>query len=112
MTIAPRTALRQLIDDQANDVGCWFLAKTAPEAYLQQALRQLHAAGERVLAAEELQDWQPIIRDMCRASALADEMIGPGDYAIRMINLAIITRAFLRTYAESLARAEAQEAQR
>lgn len=36
-----------LVDHQANDEGLWFVAKTAPEAYLQQALRRLHAAIEK-----------------------------------------------------------------
>lgn len=32
--------------EQAEDEGLWFMAKTAPEAYLQAALRRLHAAIE------------------------------------------------------------------
>jgi hypothetical protein len=39
-------ALRELLDDQAADRGLWFDAKTCPEAYLQNALRRLHAAIE------------------------------------------------------------------
>ncbi len=35
-----------VIDEQARDDGLWFLAPTAPEAYLQRALRRLHAAVE------------------------------------------------------------------
>ena len=38
--------LRQLVDRQAEDEGLWFVATTAPEAYLQQELRKLHAAIE------------------------------------------------------------------
>jgi len=38
--------LRQLVDRQAEDEGLWFVAQTAPEAYLQQALRELHALIE------------------------------------------------------------------
>ena len=41
--------LRDLVDDQANDEGLWFLAATAPEAYLQQELRALHALCERLV---------------------------------------------------------------
>ena len=37
---------RAIVDEQANDDGLWFLAETAPEAYLQQALRRLHEAIE------------------------------------------------------------------
>ena len=33
-----------VVDEQAEDEGLWFIAATAPEAYLQQELRRLHAA--------------------------------------------------------------------
>lgn len=39
-------ALRELVDSQAEDEGLWFVARTAPEAYLQQELRKLHALIE------------------------------------------------------------------
>jgi Family of unknown function (DUF6085) len=35
-----------LVNEQAEDEGLWFMAMTAPEAYLQQELRRLHAAVE------------------------------------------------------------------
>ncbi len=35
-----------IVDEQAEDEGLWFHAITAPEAYLQQELRRLHAAIE------------------------------------------------------------------
>ena len=35
-----------LVDEQAADGGIWFVAATAPENYLQQELRRLHAAVE------------------------------------------------------------------
>ena len=38
--------LRQLVAQQAEDEGLWFNAATAPEAYLQQELRRLHAVIE------------------------------------------------------------------
>lgn len=38
--------LRQMVAQQAEDDGLWFRAATAPEAYLQQELRKLHAAVE------------------------------------------------------------------
>ena len=41
----PNTA-QQVVDEQAEDEALWFVAQTAPEAYLQQALRRLHAAVE------------------------------------------------------------------
>lgn len=34
--------MAEVVEEQANDPGLWFVAKTAPEAYLQQALRRLH----------------------------------------------------------------------
>lgn len=39
--------LRKLVGKQAEDEGLWFVAQTAPEAYLQQELRKLHAAIEQ-----------------------------------------------------------------
>ena len=44
---APDTPL-QVVNRQAEDEGLWFIAQTAPEAYLQRALRELHAAIERL----------------------------------------------------------------
>ena len=38
--------LQELVNKQAEDEGLWFIAQTAPEAYLQQELRKLHAAIE------------------------------------------------------------------
>ena len=37
-----------IVKAQAEDEGLWFIAKTAPEAYLQGELRRLHAAIENV----------------------------------------------------------------
>lgn len=42
-----------LVEEQAEDEGLWFIARTAPEAYLQQELRRLHAVIESALAAAE-----------------------------------------------------------
>lgn len=39
------STLRALVEAQAEDDGLWFIARTAPEAYLQQELRRLHKAG-------------------------------------------------------------------
>lgn len=41
--------IKTLVDNQANDSGLWFRAQTAPEGYLQQELRRLHAVIERQL---------------------------------------------------------------
>lgn len=38
--------IKALVDEQAADDGLWFVAETCAEAYLQQALRRLHAAIE------------------------------------------------------------------
>ena len=40
--------VKALVNKQAEDEGLWFQAETAPEAYLQQELRKLHAAVERL----------------------------------------------------------------
>lgn len=34
--------IMQLVNEQAEDEGLWFIAENAPEDYLQQALRRLH----------------------------------------------------------------------
>jgi len=46
-------ALRQIVDEQAEDESLWFVAETAPEAYLQQELRRLHDAIERATPEHE-----------------------------------------------------------
>jgi len=38
--------LMKIVNEQAEDFGLWFTAETASEAYLQRALRRLHAAIE------------------------------------------------------------------
>lgn len=42
-----------LVNRQANDPGLWFVPATAVEDYLQQALRNLHAAVERDARASQ-----------------------------------------------------------
>lgn len=39
--------IQELVNEQAEDDGLWFAAETAPEAYLQQELRRLHARIEK-----------------------------------------------------------------
>ena len=54
-----RSSAQILVDAQAEDAGLWFEARTAPEAYLQAALRKLHAAVETPnVALSEAQDEQ------------------------------------------------------
>jgi hypothetical protein len=55
---AKPTAL-QIVHEQAEDEGLWFEAQTAPEAYLQQELRRLHAA------LEAPQDAKPVTHPVC-----------------------------------------------
>ncbi len=43
---ALNAAIKAVVDEQANDAGLWFIAETCTEAYLQQALRQLHVVIE------------------------------------------------------------------
>lgn len=45
--------LLELVNEQAEDDGLWFIAATATEAYLQAALRRLHAAVEQTSSDEE-----------------------------------------------------------
>ncbi len=40
-----------IVKRQAEDDGLWFMARTAPEAYLQQELRRLHDAVEEMAGA-------------------------------------------------------------
>lgn len=44
--IAQLRAIKELVARQAKDDGLWFVAETAPEGHLQEALRTLHAAVE------------------------------------------------------------------
>lgn len=39
-------AAQACVNEQAEDEGLWFVAETAPEAYLQQELRRLHSVIE------------------------------------------------------------------
>lgn len=43
-------ATQRIVDEQAEDGGIWFSARTAPEAYLQQELRHLHCGVENLSA--------------------------------------------------------------
>lgn len=47
------TEVLRLVGEQAEDDGLWFQAVTAPEAYLQQELRRLHAAIEAAVGVED-----------------------------------------------------------
>jgi len=44
-----RYILLDIVKEQAKDEGLFFIAETAPEAYLQQELRRLHRAIENNL---------------------------------------------------------------
>jgi hypothetical protein len=47
--------IRKLVNEQAEDEGLWFVAETAPEAYLQMHLRRLHALVEHFTSDENKQ---------------------------------------------------------
>lgn len=49
---AARGEAQRLVAKQAEDAGLWFIAERATEAYLQRALRRLHAIIERKSPAE------------------------------------------------------------
>jgi len=53
MTAAERDKLLAIVNEQAFDEGLWFVAATAPEAYLQQELRRLHDVIERVCGVDD-----------------------------------------------------------
>ena len=73
-----------LVKRQAEDEGLWFQAQTAPEAYLQAALRELHAAVEaaeagitELLAALDaaLTDWvQTYAAEHCDPENVAESV--------------------------------------
>lgn len=44
-------AVHAIVAEQVEDGGLWFVAQTAPEDYLQQELRRLHAAIEKTTDA-------------------------------------------------------------
>lgn len=44
-----------VVEQQANNEGLWFIAQTAPEAYLQQELRRLHAVIEETYQRQDLE---------------------------------------------------------
>ncbi len=46
MKITKQELLKSLVDLQAEDEAIWFIADRASEAYLQEALRLLHAVIE------------------------------------------------------------------
>tara|TARA_Y100000310_G_scaffold288644_1_gene314450 strand:+ start:49 stop:798 length:750 start_codon:yes stop_codon:yes gene_type:complete len=48
--------VRAMVDKQAEDEGLWFVAETAPEAYLQQELRALHAEVEKAALPPETEE--------------------------------------------------------
>ncbi len=41
---------QELVNEQAEDEGLWFIVETTTEAYLQRALRELHTAVEEASA--------------------------------------------------------------
>lgn len=43
---AKLNAIRECVNEQAEDYGLWFEAETAAEAYLQMELRRLHSVIE------------------------------------------------------------------
>ncbi len=45
--------VQEVVAKQAEDDGLWFIAQTAPEAYVQQELRRLHTEIEASTAKEE-----------------------------------------------------------
>lgn len=107
-----KTALRQLVERQANDEGLWFVAQTAPEGHLQRELRRLHSAVEAVLAGECYygKDDNPKLLDAIRRNPMCPENLAAHDAAKRVLeccdhrkhvptwgDMAEVARAFLAT---------------
>jgi hypothetical protein len=49
-----QSTILKLVLEQAEDEGLWFIPETAAEAYLQHALRKLHALIEQEAGKEAL----------------------------------------------------------
>ena len=47
--LVDRETMKAVVNEQALDDGLWFVATTAPEAYLQQELRRLHAVVDAAI---------------------------------------------------------------
>lgn len=47
--------LKAIVDNQAEDMGLWFMARTASEAYLQDGLRKFHAAIEALDGGDDME---------------------------------------------------------
>ena len=56
----------EIVNQQAEDEGLWFEAQTAPEAYLQQELRRLHAAVEGWPGAEEVERLRAALAEIAK----------------------------------------------
>lgn len=65
-------SVARTVSEQAEDDGLWFVAKTAPEAYLQAALRRLHSIIEAPAAIRE----QPLVTEAERTVASIAAMLG------------------------------------
>lgn len=72
----PSTPARQLAALQAEDEALWFKAETAPEAYLQQALRALHAAVERPDADHERFAYETVLLTIMEECDIRDVPYG------------------------------------
>lgn len=55
--------IRAVVDQQAEDDGLWFIARTAAEGYLQQELRRLHS----VIEYTRTQSTPPMPEDVAEA---------------------------------------------
>lgn len=93
---------KAMVAEQAEDEGLWFVAATAPEGYLQQELRRLHAA------VEAAPDWKTIAGAWMRATADArierDRLSALAAAASEMLRAPSISR--INVGGETLARNE------
>jgi hypothetical protein len=95
--------LLNLVEAQAQDGGLWFEAKTAPEAYLQQELRKLHAAIEAraIQAMPELPEL-PVVAWLTGAGILTSNFFYKESWIPKPVDQPLCKVSDALTYAESL----------
>lgn len=58
--------LRDVVNEQADDEGLWFIAQTASEAYVQAALRRLHEVIEGKTSEECARELVPVSKKVSK----------------------------------------------
>lgn len=79
----PLEAIRKMVEVQANDEGLWFVATTAPEAYLQKELRRLHGFIEHQANGAIA---TPVSKEPGEATADLNVITGMTDFEISRVD--------------------------